>query len=155
MISLNSRSFFFNVGPQQAADAPGATTDLPRPPGPWVLVQTWHDLLFLHWPVAPEILQPHLPPGLTLDTRDGLAWIAVLPFWMSGIRLRGCPPMPCTSSFPEINVRTYVHDAERPAVYFMSLDADNLLGTAIARATYHLPYSHSRITLTQDGDAIT
>lgn len=152
-------SFFFSVGDHdsrgpvaRAGQEPVAAP--PRPAGPWVLAQTWHDLLFMHWPVAPEVLRPHLPAGLTLDTINGQAWIAVLPFWMSGIRARGCPPVPFTSSFAEINVRTYVHDAERPAVFFMSLDADNVLGTTIARHTYHLPYTHSRIRLTHHGDTI-
>ena len=152
-------SFFFSVGDDESR-RPLALTGSepvaapPHPAGPWVLAQTWHDLLFMHWPVAPEVLRPHLPAGLTLDTFDGQAWIAVLPFWMSGIRARGCPSVPFTSTFPEINVRTYVHDAERPAVFFMSLDADNILGAAIARHTYHLPYSRSRIRLSRHGDTI-
>src|SRR5215204_2045661 len=126
-------SFFFSIGDNdsrgpvvQADREPVAAP--PRLARPWVMAQTWHDLLFMHWPVAPEVLRPHLPAGLTLDTFNRQAWIAVLPFWMSGIRGRGCPPVPLTSSFAEINVRTYVHDAERPAVFFMSLDADNVLG---------------------------
>src|SRR6476646_2026873 len=104
-----------------------------HPAGPWVLAQTWHDLLFAHWPVAPEVLRPHLPPGLPLDTCEGTAWLGIVAFWMSGIRLRGLPPVPFTSGFPEINVRTYVRDQARPAVFFMSLDADNALGIALAR----------------------
>jgi len=30
----------------------------PVPAGPWVMVQVWHDLLFAHWPIAFESLQP-------------------------------------------------------------------------------------------------
>ena len=51
-----------------------------RPAGSPIMRQTWHDLLFLHWPVPAELLQPHLPPRLTIDTHDGMAWLAVVPF---------------------------------------------------------------------------
>src|SRR5690242_6528449 len=125
------------------------TTRMPmaRLGGLWVLAQTWHDLLFAHWPVDPAVVRPLLPPGVTLDTFDGQAWFGVVAFWMSGIRLRGLPPVPFTDGFPEINVRTYVWDAARPAVFFMSLDADNALGIALARRWYHLPYFRARIAL--------
>jgi uncharacterized protein YqjF (DUF2071 family) len=126
-----------------------------RPAGPWVLAQTWHDLLFAHWPVPPEMVRPLLPPGVTLDTFDGQAWLGIVAFWMSGIRLRGLPPVPFTAGFPEINVRTYVQDAARPAVFFMSLDADNAVGIALARRWYHLPYFRARIALTRRPGAVT
>ncbi|MFV2094500.1 DUF2071 domain-containing protein [Micromonospora sp. LOL_014] len=35
------------------------TVTAPRP----VLVQGWHDLAFLHWPVDPAVVAPLLPPG--------------------------------------------------------------------------------------------
>ena len=60
---------------------------------------------------------------LELDTFDSEAWIAVVPFWMSGIRPRGFPAIPGLSRFPELNVRTYVRVQDKPGVYFFSLDA--------------------------------
>ncbi len=126
----------------------------PRPAGPWVMAQTWHNLLFAHWPVAPELLRPHLPPGLTLDTFDGQAWVGLILFRLSGIRLRGVPPMPLMSAFPEINVRTYVRDEGRPAIFFLSLDADNLLGIELAKLWYHLPYVHAQMQFTAADDQV-
>jgi uncharacterized protein YqjF (DUF2071 family) len=114
----------------------------------------WHNLLFAHWPVAPEVLRPHLPPGLTLDTFDGQAWIGLIVFRLSGIRLRGFPPVPLMSAFPEINVRTYIRDEGRPAILFLSLDADNRLGIELAKLWYHLPYLHARMTFTAHEDEI-
>jgi uncharacterized protein len=32
----------------------------------------------------------------------------ITPFRVSGLRLRGTPPLPWVSHFPELNVRTYV-----------------------------------------------
>ncbi len=40
----------------------------PLPASPWVLAQTWEDLLFLHWPVPADVLRAKLPPELELDT---------------------------------------------------------------------------------------
>ena len=89
--------------------------------------QKWHDLLFAHWPRAPDKIRPLVPQELELDLRDGSAWFAVAPFWMSGIRARLAPPLPFFSKFCELNVRTYVRYKGVPGVYFFSLDAASLL----------------------------
>ncbi len=105
--------------------------------------QTWHDLLFAHWPLPPAVVRPLVPSHLTLDTFDGQCWVAVAPFRMSGIRGRGCPPLPGLSRFPELNVRTYVTFGDKGGVYFFSLDAANLPAVWAARAFFHLPYFHA------------
>jgi uncharacterized protein YqjF (DUF2071 family) len=102
--------------------------------------QTWHDLLFAHWPIASEKLRPLVPQELALDTFDGQCWVGVIPFWMSGVRGRGLPPIPGLSRFPELNVRTYVTYNGRPGVYFFSLDAANFPAVWAARTFFHLPY---------------
>jgi uncharacterized protein len=118
----------------------------PLPTGPWVMAQSWHDLLFAHWPLDAAVLSPILPPQLQLDTFEGQAWIAVVPFRMTGVRLRGTPAMPWLSAFPELNVRTYVTFDRKPGVWFFSLDAGNALAVAIARAWFHLPYFRARMS---------
>lgn len=118
----------------------------PLPAGPWIMAQTWHDLLFAHWPVAAEVLRPHIPERLAMDTFEGQAWLAVVPFRMSGVRLRSTPAVPWLSKFPELNVRTYVVADEKPGVWFFSLDAANFLAVAIARAWFHLPYFRARMS---------
>ena len=60
--------------------------------------QSWHDLLFMHWRVAADALRPHLPDGLELDTFRGEAWLGVVPFRMTGIRLDWFVPIPGTSA---------------------------------------------------------
>ena len=112
----------------------------PLPAGPWIMVQTWNDLLFAHWPVPVEILEPLVPSALPLDTFDGQCWVAVAPFHMTGIRFRGLPPIPGLSSFPELNVRTYVTVGGKPGVYFFSLDAGSRAAVWSARLAYRLPY---------------
>ncbi|HEV2458771.1 MAG TPA: DUF2071 domain-containing protein [Ktedonobacterales bacterium] len=130
-------------------------TEQPRPRGPWVMAQTWHTLLFAHWPVPTAAITPLLPPGLTLDTYGGEAWLGVVPFRMSGVRPRGVPPLPWLSAFPELNVRTYVTLDGVPGVWFFSLDAANPLAVATARAAYHLPYFTARMRCDLVGDTIT
>jgi uncharacterized protein YqjF (DUF2071 family) len=125
---------------------------IPLPERPWVMKQTWHDLLFMHWPVAPADMRLMVPPVLDLDLFGGRAYIAVAPFWMSGIRGRFLPPVPSLSRFPELNVRTYVRYRDIPGVYFFSLDAGSRPAVWGARATYGLPYFHAEMAVTQVGE---
>jgi uncharacterized protein len=118
------------------------------------MAQSWHDLLFMHWPLRPETLRPLVPQQLELDLWEKQAWLAVAPFWMSGVRARGLPPIPGLSRFPELNVRTYVKFGGKPGVYFFSLDAGSLPAVWGARAGYHLPYFHARMKAAGEGDAV-
>ncbi len=98
----------------------------PAPMAPWIMTQRWNDLLFLHYPVAPEALRPLVPDVLTLDTYKQRAWVTITPFWINHLRPPGVPSLPWLSHFSEINVRTYVTYDGKPGVYFFSLDASNL-----------------------------
>jgi uncharacterized protein len=109
--------------------------------------QTWNDLLFAHWPVPQEVLRPLVPDILPLDTFDGQCWVAVTPFHMTGVRLRWVSPMPGASTFPELNVRTYVNYGGKPGVFFFSLDAGSWLAAWAARISYHLPYFPAEMTV--------
>jgi uncharacterized protein len=107
------------------------------------MVQRWHDLLFAHWALPPEQIRPLVPRELELDTFEDKAWVGVIPFWMSGVRLRGTPPIPTAATFPELNVRTYVRapqELDKPGVYFFSLDAASLIAVLGARVGAGLPY---------------
>jgi len=119
----------------------------PLPRHPWVMRMKWSELLFAHWQVEPEVVAPLLPPGLTLDTRDGKAWIGVVPFFMSNVALRCCPSVPKLSRFLELNVRTYVTLDGKPGVWFFSLDAENPVAVRAARATFNLPYMDAKMAL--------
>jgi uncharacterized protein YqjF (DUF2071 family) len=126
----------------------------PLPAGSWVMKQTWHDLLFAHWPLPQAVMRPLVPAQLTLDTIDGQCWAGVIPFHMSGIRGHGFPPLPGLSRFPELNVRTYVTHGGKAGVYFFSLDAGNLLAVWAARKFYHLPYFHAAMSSKELGGNI-
>jgi uncharacterized protein YqjF (DUF2071 family) len=104
------------------------------------MVQRWHDLLFAHWRCPISDLRPLIPAPLEIDTFDGDAWIGVIPFYMSGVRMRATPPMPTAHAFLELNVRTYVTLDGRPGVWFFSLDCESSLAVLGARLGVRLPY---------------
>lgn len=107
----------------------------------------WRDLAFLHYAVDPALLRPRLPPGLVLDEFDGRAWLGVVPFCMARVAPRFLPAVSPWSTFPEINLRTYVTAGGKPGVWFFSLDADSLPTVAAGRALFDLPYFRARITM--------
>jgi hypothetical protein len=115
---------------------------------------TWHSLLFMHWPVNPALLQPHIPKGLSLQTWEGMAWIGIVPFGMSKTGPKGLNWLPWLSAFPELNVRTYVQAEDKPGVWFFSLDAANPVAVRLARAGFHLPYMDARMKL-ETGQEVT
>ena len=117
----------------------------PLPRTPWIMRQTWNDLLFAHWSLAAEQLRALVPAQLELDLFDGKAWVAVTPFHMTDVAPRGMPPVPVLSAFPELNVRTYVTYRGKPGVFFFSLDAFNPPAVWGARLAYHLPYFYARM----------
>jgi uncharacterized protein len=102
--------------------------------------QTWERLLFAHWRVEPERLERVVPAQLPLDIVDGSAWVGVTPFQVKGLRVRGVAPALGLSSFPEVNVRTYVTVDGQPGVYFFSLDTSSRFAVEAARRIYRVPY---------------
>ena len=71
----------------------------PLPDRPWLMAQSWLDLLFAHWRVPADELEAVLPPQLAVDTYDGSAWLGVTPFSVGAFRLRGMPHLPGVTSF--------------------------------------------------------
>ena len=118
------------------------------------MTQTWHDLLFAHWPVNAEVLRDLVPSAFPLDLFDGTAWLGVVPFHMTNVAPRGVPSLPWISEFPELNVRTYVRVGERPGIYFFSLDAGSALAVHAARSLINLPYFVAEMNVLPNGDTI-
>jgi uncharacterized protein YqjF (DUF2071 family) len=123
----------------------------PMPDGPWVMSQTWNDLLFAHWPVAQDRLRALVPATFELDLFEGQAWLGVVPFHMTNVAPRFVPSLPWISAFPELNVRTYVRVGDKPGVFFFSLDAGNAMAVGAARTLLNLPYYSAEMKVTVDG----
>jgi uncharacterized protein YqjF (DUF2071 family) len=118
------------------------------------MTQSWNDLLFAHWRVDALQLRRAVPDVFDLDLFDGEAWLGIVPFYMTNVGVRHMPSLPWLSAFPELNVRTYVRMAERPGVYFFSLDAGRRLAVAAARALLNLPYYVAAMSAERRGDGV-
>ncbi|MBX9724946.1 MAG: DUF2071 domain-containing protein [Candidatus Obscuribacterales bacterium] len=134
---------------QQTSHRPFALPD-----SPWVMRQSWDNLLFAHWPIAATELRDSIPAGLEIDTYDQYAWIAVVPFAMNDVCPRYLSPLPWISNFLELNVRTYVVKNGVPGVYFFSLDCSNPVAVRVARQFFHLPYFDAKMSLNFDGNEV-
>ena len=120
-----------------------------------VMRHVWDQVTFLHWPYDADAVQRLLPRGLSVESRDGAAWVGLVPFVMH-VRGPVGPAVPWVSHFPETNVRTYVRGPDgRPGIWFFSLDAGRLGAVLIARIGLGLPYVWSRMRVSRDGDVLT
>jgi uncharacterized protein YqjF (DUF2071 family) len=126
----------------------------PMPEAPWLMTQSWNTLLFAHWRVDPSHVRHVIPAAFDLDLFDGEAWLGIVPFCMTNVGIRSTPRLPWISAFPELNVRTYVRVADRPGVYFFSLDAGGRLAVAAARALLNLPYYTAAMSVERRGDGL-
>lgn len=138
----------------------------------------WRDVCFANWPVDPEVVAPHLPDGVSVDTYDDRAWLSVTPFTNVDVR-PAFVPRGWGIPLPEINLRTYVRrdgdgaddapagespatrrapDVERreradvSSIYFFSLDAAGIAAVLGARLTHRLPYYYARIEMAPEGE---
>ncbi|MFO1492219.1 MAG: DUF2071 domain-containing protein [Kiritimatiellia bacterium] len=124
----------------------------PLPPARWRWRQSWLDLGFLHYRVRAGELAGRIPPGLDLQEFDGTAWVSAVPFRMAGVMWGRLPSFPPFSSFPELNLRTYVTDGQKAGVWFFSLDADCAPVVWGGRHIYHLPYFSARMSQRRRGE---
>jgi uncharacterized protein YqjF (DUF2071 family) len=115
------------------------------PDEPWFQAQSWVDTAFINWPVDADALRRLVPESVELETYDGSAWLGITPMLLTGLRLRGLPPLPGVSTFPELNVRTYVTRDGKPGLWFFSLDAGSTLAVEAAKRFYKLPYTRSHM----------
>jgi uncharacterized protein YqjF (DUF2071 family) len=121
-----------------------------------VLVQWWREVTFLHWPVDPDLVRPHLPHGVEPDTLDGASYVGLVAFRMCGTRLCPGPRLPYLGSFAETNVRVYSVDGEgRRGVVFLSLDAARLLPGLAGRVGLGLDYRWASMRLRHHGQRLS
>lgn len=117
-----------------------------------VNAQRWSALTFLHWPVEPEAVQELLPRGLRVQTYEGTAWVGLTPFLMQDLRVPPLPPVPGWSTFPEVNLRTYVrHDDGTDGLWFLRLWSTRR-AMNVAMRGIGLPYQRTDATIRPTGD---
>lgn len=125
-----------------------------RPEGSPSGMQSWRDLLFVHWPFAAAELRPLIPAALDLDAHEGTYYVGAVPFIMRHVRPRWVPRA-LAFNFLETNLRTYVHYRGRPGVYFFSLEAASWLAVKAARLGWGLPYFYAQMDVARQGNEIT
>ncbi len=116
----------------------------------WIISQRWSDVLFLNYEADSNELQKIVP--YPLDLFEGKAVVSIVPFVMGKIRFPFLPSIPGLSRLYELNLRTYVRVNNRPAVYFLTLDSNHLIGVIIARLGFSLPYRFKSMKLTHRGN---
>jgi uncharacterized protein len=129
----------------------------PPLPGPVTVDQRWSELTFLHWPVRPDSVAHLFPPGTRPDVfADGLTYVALVPFVMSGTKLGTALPFPYFGSFLETNVRLYsIDDVGRHGVLFRSLETARLAVVPVTRIGLGVPYTWARMRMSRQGSEIT
>jgi uncharacterized protein len=126
----------------------------PLPDAPWIMFQSWQDLLFAHWRLPAAALESLVPRPLAIDLFEGHAYVGIAPFRVAGLRARGLPALPGLADFQELNCRTYVRHQDRTGVFFFSLDASSRAAVFGARAAYRLPYHRADMHWQTSGDWI-
>lgn len=108
------------------------------------LTARWSNLFLATYAVPPELLRPRLPPGLDLDTRDGLCFASLVGFDFLDTRVLGVP-WPGFRNFPELNLRFYVRHGERRGVVFVREYVPPRFVAWAARTFYNEPYRAARM----------
>src|SRR5688572_29057707 len=108
---------------------------MPRP----FLTARWTDLFLATYAVPPALLEPRLPPGLALDTRDGQAFVSLVAFQFLDTRVLGIP-WPGYRHFAELNLRFYVRQGTERGVVFLREFVPQRFVAWVARWVYNEPY---------------
>lgn len=107
----------------------------------------WVDALFVHFPVAPRVLQPLI--GMELDTFNGHAWVSLVAFTQTHLRFAATGSAAWLtrplSDHPFLNLRTYVRDGDERGIFFMAEWIPNRLAVLLGPAMYGLPYRLGRL----------
>jgi len=99
----------------------------------------WSHLCLISYAVPQELLAPHLPRGLKLDTRNGAAFVSLVAFDFDEAKVKGVA-IPGHRCFPEVNLRYYVRCGEDRGVCFIREFVPKRLIAWVARMVYNEPY---------------
>ena len=120
------------------------------------LTARWSNLCLLTYAVPPALLEPRLPAGLSLDLRDGDAFVSLVAFDFLDTKVLGVS-WPGFRNFPEINLRFYVRHGDERGVVFIREFVPSRLVAFLAKTLYGEPYVAAPMSscVTQDDGQIT
>lgn len=108
------------------------------------LTARWSNLCIVTYAVPRAALESRLPPGLTLDERDGKCFVSLVAFDFLDVRVRGVR-IPGLVNFPEVNLRFYVREGSRRGVCFIRELVPKRLIAWVAKVVYNEPYVTARM----------
>ena len=109
----------------------------------------------LHWPVQIGHIRKSLPDDLEVDLYDGKAWLSVVGFKLTNLRISPIRWIPWPD-FWEINLRTYVKDRSgNKGIWFYSLDSSDPFAVCGARLLYGLAYNFAQTSGQRDKNNIS
>ncbi len=117
------------------------------------LTARWANLLLVTFPVPEELVRRVIHPALEPDRWEDHALVSLVAFEFMNTRIKGCR-IPRFSTFPEVNLRTYVRHAFGRGVVFIQELVPSRLVALVARARYNEPYhaiAMSSRTRSEDG----
>ncbi len=123
----------------------------PLPTSPWAQAQTRRDVLLAHWRVSIDVLARLLPAELAADTFDGEAWLGLAAYRVAGLRVRGLPPVPGLSSFPQLEVSTPVTLDGRPGLWLFQIETGKHLVVEAAKRSHRFPAYRARVSAGRSG----
>jgi uncharacterized protein YqjF (DUF2071 family) len=115
------------------------------------LTASWNNLFLTTYAVPPEFLEPRLPPGLVLDTRQGSAFVSLVAFEFLDTRVWGIS-WPGFRNFAELNLRFYVRHGSQRGVVFVREFVPQRLVAWMARLLYNEPYRAAPLTAIRHDD---
>jgi uncharacterized protein YqjF (DUF2071 family) len=121
---------------------------MPRP----FLTAQWRNLFLATYAVPPALLEKRLAPGLSLDLRDGSAFVSLVAFEFQRTRVLGIP-WPGFTDFAELNLRFYVRLGEERGVMFVREFVPQRFVAWVARVRYNEPYLAAPLTAGRHEDS--
>jgi len=118
-----------------------------------LFIADWLRALMIHFEVDPTALQRVVP--FQLDLKDGRAFVTVVAFTLSGMRLPLSDRVAAwllkpISTHHFLNVRTYVNVNGETGIYFLAEWLSNRLSVALGPLAFGLPYRFGRIDYNHD-----
>jgi uncharacterized protein YqjF (DUF2071 family) len=121
-----------------------------------IALTDWRSVIFLHFAVPPEILQPSVP--FPLDLHGGMAYVSIVSFDQRSFRLPMGGPLAHVIHFIGsnlfCNVRTYVQVGEEPGIFFLTEWVPNPLGAVAAPIYPGLRYRLARLQYEMEGRTV-
>lgn len=118
------------------------------------LTARWTNLVNLTYAVDPNLLEPHVPDGCTLDVHNGDAFASLVAFDFLETKVFGIG-WPGFRDFPELNLRFYVKRGDQRGVVFIKEFVPQKLVARMANAFYNEPYHAAKMDSTSTSDDVS